>query len=69
MKEENSKYGRSYKLYKNIVITKLRKVNLTGIKYYSESLNNSINDIVNRAFNFDQKKDIYNNNMIVIKTT
>ena len=54
------------KLFKDVVVTKSGKVYLTGIRYYSKSLDNSINEIVNRAFDYDPDKNIFNNSKQVM---
>ena len=55
-----------YLLHKDVVVTKSGKVYLTGIRYYSKSLDNSINEIVNRAFDYDPDKNIFNNSKQVM---
>jgi hypothetical protein len=69
IKENKNKFLNLYLLHKDVVVTKSGKVYLTGIRYYSNSLNNSIDDIVNRAFDYDPQKNIFNNSEQVIDIT
>ena len=66
IKKHKNKFPNLYLLHKDVVVTKSGKVYLTGIRYYSKSLDNSINEIVNRAFDYDPDKNIFNNSKQVM---